>query len=107
MTGWIEKRVHQRFELSCPVVITDSHGKKLLRTQTLNISDGGAMLAEHDDFLAGDMLQADMKVPRSTPNTFLMEDVPTNAMVVRHQNIQAHDGMAIAFIEPLSLKLEE
>ncbi len=106
MSGWVEKRVHQRFELSCPIIITDSHGNKLLRTQTLNVSDGGAAVADRGQFSVGDVLQAEMKVPRSTPNTFMMEDVPSRAVVIRHQKIQASEGMAIAFIEPLNLEIE-
>jgi hypothetical protein len=107
MSGWVEKRMHQRFELSCPIVITDSKGKKLLRTQTLNISDGGAMVADRGSFDVGDSLMAQLKIPRSTVNTFLMEDVSARARIIRHETIAAHNGMAVAFIEPLDLNLGE
>ena len=55
----------------------------------------------------GRQLDLKLSIPRSTPNTFLMEPVAGQAIVVRHE--PADDGarnVAVRFEPPLTLDLE-
>ena len=102
------RRAHSRFELTCPITITDSSGNVLLKTRTLNISDGGALLEPHEDTIEiGAPVDVTMNVPRSTANTFMFEQVSSPAQVIRSQQAEDLESLALMFIEPLKLDLEE
>ena len=102
------RRAFPRVELTCPIEVTDSEGKVLLKTRTLNISDGGALLEPHEDTIeVGAPVDVTMNVPRSTPNTFMFEKVNSTAQVVRSQQAENLESLALMFIEPLKLDLEE
>ena len=102
-----ERRRHRRFELTCPVVVTDSRGNELMRTRTLNVSDGGACLAPAAAVIdVGEPVGVSLRVPRSTDNTFMYEQVLADARVVRHQPAAASPTVALAFIEPMKLELD-
>lgn len=107
-----ERRAHRRLVLTCPVVVSDEGGRELLRTRTLNVSDGGALLqAPADQELApGEPVKLLLRVPRSTPNTYMLEDFSSGANVVRRQAAADAAGpgqyVAVRFAEPLGLELE-
>lgn len=110
MTNQAERRVYQRYALTCPIVICDTQGNELIRTQTVNISDGGAFLAmpapvevSRAKTTAGQKVRAEVHLPRSTPNSYLLERVDSPARVIRNEKA----GLAIMFIEPLQLHLDE
>ncbi len=105
-----ERRKHKRFDLACPVVIYDSQGQELLRTRTINVSDGGALLAASgaQAIPVGEIVQVALHVPRQTPNTRMLEDFFSAASVVRHQDLPDEEqvGIALMFDRPLLLKLD-
>ena len=102
-----ERRAHVRLNLTCPIVVIDSEGRELVRTQTLNISNGGLLLAPAEKPIdRGQSVQVNLRVPRSTENTFMFEDVSTVAKVLRHQRINGGDAPAMAFVQPVELDLE-
>jgi c-di-GMP-binding flagellar brake protein YcgR len=104
-----ERRAHKRFRVTCPVVVTGGDGRELLRGRTLNLSDGGVLLAGGDAAMpVGQTVQAAFRVPRQTANTFLYEDVSSPARVVRHEGATKGSGSAVAFqfSRPLQLELE-
>ncbi len=102
-----ERRRHARFELPCPVTVADAGGTVLLQTRTLNVSDGGALLRPARKAIdLGANISVLLRVPRSTPNTFLYEEVASGARVVRHQRVAGATGLAVAFTQPLRLELE-
>ena len=75
------------------------------------MSDGGALLqAPADQELApGEPVKLLLRVPRSTPNTYMLEDFSSGANVVRRQPAADAAGpgqyLAVRFSEPLSLEL--
>ncbi|MDY7009525.1 MAG: PilZ domain-containing protein [Planctomycetota bacterium] len=105
-----ERRACKRFDLTCPIVVTDSEGNELLKTKTLNISDGGALLTAPigQTIPLRQRVRVDMRLPRSTENTFMYEDISTEAGILRHQPMKDYDNLATAltFTNPLKLQLE-
>ena len=75
-----------------------------------NISDGGAYLVVPTDALLSRGCEVDISfsVPRTTPNTYMLEDFACKAKVVRHQRLTEGDrrGMALQFDKPKQLVLE-
>lgn len=105
-----ERRQHKRFKLTCPIVLTDGKERELLRTRTLDVSDGGLLLAAPTGSLmpVGESVQVFLQVPRETANTRMLEDVRAEAWVLRHQDLPGSDdmGLTLIFAEPLRLELE-
>lgn len=109
-----ERRRHERFDLSCPLVVTDADGRELLRARTVNVSDGGALLAPVAGAPAkGAKVRVLLRVPRTTPNTFMYEEFETAAAVVRldgpadAKGDPAAPAAAVKFARPMSLELAE
>ena len=104
-----ERRASIRFDLTCLVVITDSAGKELLRTKTLNLSDGGVLLTAptNQTIPLGQYVHVDVRLPRSTPNTFMLEEISSDAGILRHQPMRDNSSVATAltFTKPLKLGL--
>ena len=105
-----ERRAYRRFNLACTVVVSDSAGKELMRTKTLNLSDGGVLLttAIEDTIPLGQPVHIDVHLGRSTANTFMFENVSTDANILRHEPMQDHSSVATAmkFTKPMKLGLE-
>ena len=104
-----ERRKHRRHPLKCPANLTDEAGSCISAARTINISDGGLLVpvAPQDAPRPGQALSLKLSIPRSTPNTFLMQPVSGKAVVVRHE--PSDNGacqMAIRFEPPLELDLE-
>ncbi len=105
-----EKRQHRRHALACPVAVLNEGGDVVARGKTLNISDGGALFAVP---VAGvpavpQAVRLDISVPRSTPNTYMLEPVSAPARVLRHEALvdPRLAGLAVRFESPLDLALE-
>ena len=106
-----ERRVHRRWELTCPIVVLDAKGKVLFKTRAVNVSDGGAYCTRGVDNLASGSLPQRvgirLSVPRSTRNSFMFEEFQGAARVIRTEPLidAARAGMALQFLQPLSLDL--
>ena len=102
-----DRRVHKRHELACPIVLSDAAGRELLRARTLNVSDGGALVAAEAlaDLPPGAQAQMLLRIPRTTPNTHLFEKISAAVSVLRHQQ-RPSPALAVQFAQPLDLDLE-
>ena len=105
-----ERRKHKRHALECPIRMTDVAGKLLAAGRGINVSDGGMLFPVPHEARPqrGARIHLDFSVPRSTPNTFLMEEFTCKAFVVRGEPSNA-DGpvhVAVEFERPLDLEIE-
>jgi len=104
-----EHRAHKRFDMTCPTVLSDTDGRELAKTRTIDISDGGAMLEPLGEPVGvGQSVRVTLRVPRETDNTFMYEDFFVAARVVRHQpgEEKGRVWMALQFTPSLELQLE-
>ncbi len=106
----VERRKFKRFDLTCPIIVSDSEGRELLRTRTVNISEGGALLSAPPENVIplGESVQVFMKVPRTTPNTHMFEEFFAGASAVRHDGAgdDGEAGVALKFDKQVLLDLE-
>ncbi len=104
-----ERRRYRRHELTCPVTIHNPGGEVLFQAKTANISDGGIFVAAPIESLQklGKKINLSLRLPRSTPNTFIFEDFACHASIVRHEPLtdDAQAGIAMAFAKPLDLQI--
>ena len=104
-----ENRRHARFEIDAAVSLFDDQ-RELLSGNSLNISDGGALLAVPAKPAArvGQTVQVSMRLPRSTLNSFLLEEVACPAKIVRRQRYGSNGKTALAlqFDQPQDLGLD-
>jgi len=105
-----ERRKDRRQELACPVFLVDDSGGKPLKSRTVNLSDGGAYLTmpAHEAPPPGRQVAVVLRVPRRTPNTYMLEEFCAQAVVVR-QDERREDaciGIALRFLQRLDLTLE-
>jgi hypothetical protein len=105
----IERRRHTRHGLGCPARLVDETGRHLASGKTVDISDGGLLMPVPPEATAspGQHLDVKLSVPRSTPNTFLMQGFAAKAIVVRYD--QSADGagrVAVRFENPIDLDLD-
>ena len=105
-----ERREHPRYELACPLKLSTDGGKVLLRTRTGNLSDGGAYFAlDLDEALpVGTKTGVEIVLPRTTPNTRMLEHVVAEADVVwcRPDRAEGRATVGIRFAKPLDLMIE-
>jgi c-di-GMP-binding flagellar brake protein YcgR len=100
-----ERRQHIRFEVPCRVRFAGPGGEEV-RSRTLNVSDGGALLPAPLPVAVGEALHLHLAVPRETANTFFLEQFAVRARVVRHVAGPAEGpGIAVQFERPLRLDL--
>ncbi len=105
----IERRQHPRLPLPCPARLVDETGRRLASGKTVNISDGGLLMpiAPEAAPQPGQQLDLKLSVPRSTPNTFLMQAFTAKVIVVRHDPSDDGAGrVAVRFESPIDLDLE-
>ncbi len=105
-----ERRQHKRHELRCPVVVRGDDGEPLAETATVNISDGGVFVTVPIDSVParGCPVRLDLRIPRQTTNTYMLEDVTRRATVVRHTALKddGHAGVAVEFERDEPLQIE-
>lgn len=105
-----ERRQHRRQDLLCPMVVELSGGDALGSTRTINISDGGVLIALPSDALPapGTEVKVTFSVPRSTPNTYMLEQFACSGQVVRQDSFPDEEltGVALRFDHPIDLMLE-
>lgn len=98
--------------LSCPVVLQNLAGNAIARSRTHNLSNGGCYITLASNELPTDasQIELELKVPRHTPNTYMLESFQTPGRVVRLEKIDPVEierlGVAIQFAGPLTLQLE-
>ncbi len=106
----VERRQHKRYEMDRPVSVHVSQGDLIADGKTLNVSDGGVLLIvpageapQH-----GRDVEVKFSLPRSTPNTYMLEEVVSSGRVVRRQpmNDDSATGVAVRFWEPIDLAVE-
>ncbi len=105
-----ERRQHRRHPLPCPVSFQAPGAGAELRSKSLNISDGGLLVSVggHQPPPPGSRMNVQFSVPRTTPNTYLLERFRAPAIVVRHEG-DPGDGsarVAVRFETPLQLGLD-
>ena len=106
----MERRRYKRHALPCRVKFTDPRGHIQAEGKSLNISDGGLLvslpLAEIPQ--RNTTTRVHVSLPRYTTNTFMLEDVERDGMVVRHAPLRddRFAGVAVRFEEPVRLQLE-
>lgn len=105
-----ERRKHKRHDLRCPIRLFSRGGTQVAGSKTINISDSGAFVPLPLNFLpqATEPLNVAISVPRSTANTYMLEDFACRATVTRHQPVTDKDqmGVALCFVAPLNLAIE-
>ena len=110
----VERRRHKRHRIPCPVRLLRSSKDKangeVVRGKTLDVSDGGAMLAVPIKAVPhlSERVRVVLSVPRETPNTRMVEEVSCEARVVRHQPLEDNEvvGVALQFQPAQTLGLE-
>lgn len=104
-----ERRQCKRYALSCPVRLA-ANGQPLATSRATNVSDGGLYVVVPIAHLPRGQakLAVTLSLPRSTPNTFMFEDVQAEAEIIRQQPMKDDSmaGMALRFTQPLDLGIE-
>ena len=107
-----ERRFSPRFKNACPVVLHNCRAQELARSRTTDISNCGCrmMVRPGASLAVGRKLDLELKIPRHTQNTYMLESLSTNATVVRAQELPADPAgefdIALQFAAPLELQLE-
>ncbi len=107
--GEQERRKHKRINLTCPMSLLADDGSRAADGKVRNISDGGVLAALPRKPLPaeGSLVDVNMRLPRSTDNTYMLEEVSCRAKVVRHVPGDASTAsLALEFTTPLDLALE-
>ena len=104
-----ENRRHARKELRCPLTVFNLDGEMLGSGDTINISNGGALLAIPAGSVPEVHAHVDVTffVPRDPPQTDRLDAYATRAEVLRHEaspDAKAVD-LAIRFAKPVHLSL--
>jgi hypothetical protein len=104
-----ERRGNPRLDLACPASLYNRAGELIVRTKTVNVSDGGLLVAVPVQELGRLEEHANVafSVPRSTATTYMLEDFACPARIVRHQPMVDDDfaAVALAFEKPQDLSL--
>jgi len=105
-----ERRAHKRFAVPCCSEIADLNRDQTIKGKALNLSDGGLLMAMPIEAVPprDSVVRVNFSLPRSTPNTYLLEDVACKAKVIRHEPMKDASlaGVALKFTEPISLMIE-
>ena len=91
-------------DLACPVVLDGP-----VKGTCINVSDGGVLVPLEPSAAppVGNHVKLRLAVPRSTPNTYMPEQILALARVIRHE-ADGQDGqfaVAFQFDPPLNLGL--
>lgn len=104
-----DRRRYRRFDLPCPATL--ARGEEVLaRIHTVNISDGGALVAMQLEDIppAGQKVDLNLSLPRSTDSTYMLEKFRSEAQVKRHQPLtdERYAAVALEFVNPVDLQIE-
>jgi hypothetical protein len=102
-----ERRRHKRYPVPCPVRLSSSPAGQAAG-KTANVSDGGLLVAMPRQKLPapGSLVDVLLRVPRTTPNTYMLEEFTSRARVVRHETSTGRASAALQFVCPLELAME-
>ena len=102
-----ERRRHKRYRVPCPVRLSGGPAGEAAG-KTANVSDGGLLVALPRRTLpaCGSLVDVLLRVPRSTPNTYMLEEFTSRARVVRHETSGSRASAALQFLRPLELAVE-
>ena len=105
-----ERRSHKRMDMDCLIEILRNQAGRPIRGRTVNLSDGGAMVSVPIQSIPdlGEKVDVTISLPRSTPNSRMIETVSSSAKVVRHEPgvDDAVGFIAVQFPRPMDLDLE-
>lgn len=109
-TSAVERRKHKRHRLACPLSWQKAADPSPVKVKTIDVSDGGAMVTVPIKVVPrlADRVKVVLAVPRSTPNTYMLEEITLDAKVVRHQPLEDNEsvGVALQFTSAQDLGLE-
>ena len=95
--------------MSCPVKLVGKGGSPVATGQTVNISDGGTLIAIAPEAApaVGSVVEISMEVPTGNPPTWPARVFTSKARVVRHRDLgqPGKTGVALEFLKPLKLDL--
>lgn len=99
--GVKERRQFERIGKACPVWFAAERDEEI-KARTVNVCDGGVLVRVQEDEVpwnVGDFVHLRLNIPRETPSTYFLENVETDARVVRFDVPRDDDGhlMALAF----------
>ncbi|MCJ7545044.1 MAG: PilZ domain-containing protein [Phycisphaerae bacterium] len=104
-----ERRRHKRFAVPCPVRLSQGDAAEATG-KTANVSDGGMLVPLPPQMLpaCGNVVDVLLRVPRQTPNTYMLEEFVSRARVVRYDALADREGAgaALEFVHPMELGLE-
>ena len=101
-----DRRSHPRSKLTCHVKLLDGAARVIPAT-SIDVSDGGVLLAMANNSLpqVGSAWRVTLAVPRSTPNTYMLEEFLCEGLVVRHQPLRLKGKAAVALHFPRDVSL--
>jgi c-di-GMP-binding flagellar brake protein YcgR len=106
----VERRKHKRHAMGCSAALETPSAGGALRSKAVDVSDGGALLVIPIARVprVSERVKVVLSLPRSTPNTYMVEEVACEARVIRHQPMQADDvvGVGLQFTPVQNLGLE-
>ncbi len=104
-----DRRRFPRATMSCPAKLVDKGGKLVAIGQTVDISDGGTLIAVSPEAApaVGSVVEISMEVPTGNPPTWPARVFTSKARVVRHRDLgqPGKTGVAMEFLQPLKLDL--
>ncbi len=105
-----QRRQHNRVKVECPVTFFTRSGEVAAKGKSVNLSNGGILVSipvEEAGKIRG-TVNLTFSVPRSTENTYMLEDFACQADILRRQALVGENstGVAVAFTRPLNLDLE-
>jgi c-di-GMP-binding flagellar brake protein YcgR len=95
--------------MSCPVKLVGRTGALVASGQTVDISDGGTLIAVAPESApaVGTVVDLSLEVPTGNPPTWPARVFSSKAKVVRHKDVgqPGKTGVAMEFLKPLKLDL--
>jgi c-di-GMP-binding flagellar brake protein YcgR len=106
----VERRKFKRHNIGCAVALQRPASQGPVASKTVDVSDGGALLVIPIKNVPrlSERVNVVLALPRSTANTYMVEEVACEARVVRHQPMEDDEvvGVALQFNPVQKLGLE-
>ena len=106
------RRKHERLVRSFPFWLVDSSGRTISQFCTDDVSNAGCRgtSASAPVLETNQIVQIELKIPRHTENTYMLETVKVGARVVRFEQTLAYSSdsltIALEFTSPLELDID-